>query len=192
MSAAFEIPCRASAMVDFRGGMPKTKKQCCIRVSYLCPSWWLLWNFCIRSSSTCCFGFSFMQWDVHFLHLIDHDPAHCLLWKVCMGYKSLNFFATANSYGCGLPCMIPQESTWISSGCGVACLRSMLWIQVLKDLLLHLIAHSSAFFAGYLIKVDNLSKHFKVEKEKKCMSGSSASKYWLFFETMEELIQIQI
>ncbi len=131
-----------------------------------------------------------MKWDVHFLHLIDHDSAHCLLWKVCMGHKSLNFFATADSYGCVLPCMIPQESAWISCGCGVPCLRSMLWIEVLKDLLLHLIAHSSAFFAGYLIKVDNLTKHFKVEKEKKYMSGSSASKYWLFFETMEELIQI--
>ncbi len=70
-------------------------------------------------------------------------------------------------------------------------MRSMLWIEVLKDLL-HLIAHSSAFFPGYLIKVDNLTKRFKVEKEKKYMSGSSASKYWLFFETMEELIQIQI
>ncbi len=61
---------------------------------------------------------------------------------------------------------------------------------MLKDLLMHLIAHSSAFFADYLIKVDNLTKHYKVEKEKKYMSGSSASKYWLFFETMEEL-QIQ-
>jgi len=43
MSAVFEIPCRASSMVDFRGGMPKTKKQCCIRVSYLSA---LLDDFC--------------------------------------------------------------------------------------------------------------------------------------------------
>ncbi|KAH8959682.1 hypothetical protein BDL97_06G089600 [Sphagnum fallax] len=37
------------------------------------------------------------------------------------------------------------------------------------------------------IKVDNLKKRFKVEKEKKRVSGSTTSK-WPFFETMEELI----
>ncbi len=37
------------------------------------------------------------------------------------------------------------------------------------------------------IKVDNLKKRFKVEKEKKRVSGSNTSK-WPFFETMEELI----
>jgi hypothetical protein len=42
-----------------------------------------------------------------------------------MGYKSLNFFATADSYGCGLPCMIPQD---------VICMNFMwLWSSMLEE-----------------------------------------------------------